>query len=79
MNKIKITESIKLIASLDKLSNQCVFIYHYILNYQLSIFFIWLRNNKSAEYFQQKNKNSPAKDLKSIDKKTTEIRWFSYN
>ncbi len=29
MNKIKITESIKLTASLDKLSNQCVFIYRY--------------------------------------------------
>ena len=27
MNKIKITESIKLTASLDKLSNQCMCIY----------------------------------------------------
>ncbi len=40
LNKIKITESIKLTASLDKLSNQCVFIYHYPKLIIINIFYL---------------------------------------
>ncbi len=40
MNKIKITESIKLTASLGKLSNQCVFIYHYPKLTIINIFYL---------------------------------------
>ncbi len=40
MNKIKITESIKLTASLEKLSNQCVFIYHYTKLIIINIFYL---------------------------------------
>lgn len=40
MNKIKITESIKLTASLDKLSNQCVVIYHYPKLTIINIFYL---------------------------------------
>ena len=40
MNKIKITESIKLTASLGKLSNQCVFIYHYPKLSIITIFYL---------------------------------------
>lgn len=40
MNKIKITESIKLTASLDKLSNQCVFIYRYPKLSIINIFYL---------------------------------------
>ena len=38
--KIKITESIKLTASLDKLSNQCVFIYRYPKLSIINIFYL---------------------------------------
>lgn len=40
MNKIKITESIKLTVSLGKLSNQCVFIYHYPKLTIINIFYL---------------------------------------
>lgn len=40
LNKIKITESIKLTASLDKLSNQCVFIYRYPKLSIINIFYL---------------------------------------
>ena len=40
MNKVKITESIKLTASLDKLSNQCVFIYRYPKLSIINIFYL---------------------------------------
>ena len=40
MNKIKITESIKLTASLGKLSNQCVFIYRYPKLSIINIFYL---------------------------------------
>ena len=40
MYKIKITESITLTASLEKLSNQCVFIYHYTKLTIINIFYL---------------------------------------